>query len=189
MVEQPSDSARRLAALDALQKAEGKPVRGAPSSLRLHIRDNLASLVAARGRGVSWQQITDVMTAAGVRAPGGGRLTWRKVAVLFHAEQREKDPKRKRRALAAKREKRAKAPPVSMPALPQPAVAVAPPAPPSPQPEQPQAAGAPFATGDPALDRALNIPRGLTPLPPRDLEAGWRGVTKPTERKADDENG
>src|SRR5215211_4115057 len=50
MVEQPADQTRRLAALDQLEK-ESRGVRADPSSLRLYIRDNFASLVAARRRG------------------------------------------------------------------------------------------------------------------------------------------
>ena len=114
MGEQPADQTRRLAALDQLEK-ESRGVRADPSSLRLYIRDNFASVAAARRRGVSWPQIAGVLADAGVRAPDGSPLTWRKVAVLFHTERYERDPKRKRRAKRPK----AAAPPAA-PASPPP---------------------------------------------------------------------
>ena len=88
---------RRLAALDAL-RGEGKGVRADASSLRLYVRDNFASLLSARKRDVSWQQITDVMAAAGVRSPDGSDLTWRKVAIFFHTERNQKEKDRQRKA-------------------------------------------------------------------------------------------
>ena len=172
MPDQPGVQSRRLAALDALQK-QGKGVKADPSALRLYIRDNFASMLAARERGVSWQQIADVMVDAGVRAPDGSDLTWRKVAVLFHAERQGKGRK-KTRTMARK------------PAPPPPTGPPSPSPPRPPEPPEPKAAGAPFSTGDPALDRALNSVRTLTPLPARDLVDGWRGRTKPTKESKDD---
>lgn len=91
----PDPSPRRLPALDGLQRRP-RAARADTSDLRLYIRDNFASMLAARGRGASWQQITEVMAAAGVRAPDGSDLQWRKVAISFHMERYERD-KRKRR--------------------------------------------------------------------------------------------
>jgi hypothetical protein len=175
MADQPGDHSRRIAALDELQK-EGKGVRAHPSALRLYIRDNYPSLVAARDRGVSWQQIAEVMAAAGVRAPDGSPLTWRRLAVLFHAERYDKDPKRKRKA-ARRRATRREAG-VSTSALPD-APSAPPPVPPSP----------PVAAGDPDLARRLSGIRTLTPPPPRDLGAGWRGGPRTPKEKQDDGDG
>ena len=177
MSDQPGGQSRRLTALDGLQK-EGKGTRTDPSALRLHIRDNFPSVLAARARGVSWQQITEVMAAAGVRASDGSDLTWRKVATLFHTERYERNPKPKRRA-ARKRSTPAAA-----------AVPSSPPPPPEPSPEHPPTAAVPFSTGDAALDRALNSVRKLTPLPPMGtMDTQGRRSPKPRKEQDDGENG
>jgi hypothetical protein len=73
--------------------------RGAaePSEARLYIREHFNTLVAARGRGISWPQIADVLAQAGLTAADGSRLEWRTVNSLFHAERYSRGEKRKRR--------------------------------------------------------------------------------------------
>ena len=93
-----SDDGRRIPALDALEPAD----RADASEARRYVRANFDAMTAARGRGVSWQQITDTMTAAGARAENGDPLTWRQLKSLFHTERYARGGKRKRRSAKPK---------------------------------------------------------------------------------------
>lgn len=115
-----SDDSRRIPALAALEPAD----RADASEARRYIRANFDAMTAARGRGVSWGQITDAMTAAGVRAENGDPLTWRQLKSLFHTERYARGGKRKRRAAmpkAPRAEQPAPAPEPQAPAAPEPA--------------------------------------------------------------------
>ena len=114
MPDQSDQKARRIPELEALQPEDGG-ARGEVSSARLHVRENFDALVAARGRGVSWQQIVTTMNAAGVRSPDGSELDWRQVASLFHAERYARGGRRKRR-LATTRKPQPAATPEARPA-------------------------------------------------------------------------
>lgn len=118
-----SDDGRRIPALEALEPAD----RADASEARRHIRANFDAMTAARDRGVSWQQITDTMTAAGVRAENGDPLDWRQLKSLFHTERYARGGKRKRRAVKPK-------------ALRAEALSPEPPAPAGPEPPSPPAA-------------------------------------------------
>ena len=86
---------------DLLQPRPGA-AKAEPSEPRLHIRKHFDAMTAARGRGVSWQQITAAMAAAGVRGAGAAELGWRQVKSLYHAERYARGEKRKRRKPAPK---------------------------------------------------------------------------------------
>ena len=122
-----SDDSRRIPALEALEPAD----RADASEARRYIRANFDAMTAARGRGVSWQQITDTMTAAGVRAENGDPLTWRQLKSLFHTERYARGGKRTRRTA------KPKAPRAGQPA---PAPRPEPPAPAAPEPPSPPSA-------------------------------------------------
>lgn len=81
---------------DQLQPRPGA-AKAEPSKPRLHIREHFDAMTSARGRGVSWQQITAAMAASGVRGAGATGLGWRQVKSLYHAERYARGEKRKRR--------------------------------------------------------------------------------------------
>ena len=198
MVETKDEEDRRLPGLAELRPAAGGSASA--SEPRLYIRANFDEMTAARGRGVAWQQIAGLLDAAGVRGASGGALDWRQVKALFHAERyareeaakRAAGPTRKPRGRARRRRvavAEAPAPSPSSPSALGPLV-IAPekpeqPPPPAPTSPPPPAAGGPFATGDPALDRALNSVRKLTPLPPMGT-MDTQGRRKPAQEKQDD---
>jgi hypothetical protein len=192
--------------LEALQPSEAPAGRAVPSDLRLNIRDNFDAITAARGRGVSWATIAVAMTRAGVRGPGGVDVGWRALKSLFHAERYERERKAEGQEGKPKwrtgKDKRARqgkpatlGPLVITPEPPAPPESAAAPAPkpqkPAPQPPAPPSASeGPFATGDPALDRALNSVRKLTPLPPMGtMSTQGRRNAKPKGDSGDGEDG
>lgn len=67
------------------------------SDIRLRISEKFAEIEAARDRGVSWQQIADLMAADGVRGLDGKAPTQSTVRALFHAERYARGGKRKKR--------------------------------------------------------------------------------------------
>ena len=95
------------------------------SETRRHIREHFDAITAARGRQVTWPQITATMTGLGIRASDGSVLDWRLVKSFYHAERYARGGKPKRR-----KPKTAAAPLV---------------APPAPAPE-PTTTGAPATT-------------------------------------------
>jgi hypothetical protein len=84
---------------DLLEGLTPQANRGAaePSAARLYIREHFETLLAARGRGITWPQIADVLAKAGVAADDGARLEWRTVSGLFHSERYARGERRKRR--------------------------------------------------------------------------------------------
>lgn len=70
----------------------GQGRKAEPSAARAEIRRAFADIKAARERAVTWQQITDLLTAEGL--PG---LTADKVRALYHAERRIQGERVKRR--------------------------------------------------------------------------------------------
>lgn len=67
------------------------------SEPRRHIREHYAAITAARGRHVTWPQITATMTELGIRASDGSVLGWRLVKSFYHAERYARGGKPKRR--------------------------------------------------------------------------------------------
>jgi hypothetical protein len=80
-----------------LADLEPAPRRQAPSAARIRIRGAFEAITAARGRGVSWQQVAELMTADGVRAADGEPLTAGEVKALYHVEKYARGGTRKRR--------------------------------------------------------------------------------------------
>ena len=130
----------RLAVLQPKRTAAGAE----PSAMRLRIRETFPDLVAARERGVTWQQITEAMAEVGIRGYDDAPLDWRRVKTLFHAERYARGERRvKRRAPAAgaRRGRAGEAKQAPMPASPP----QQPPGPPTPAAEA--AAAPPPASG------------------------------------------
>lgn len=67
------------------------------SEPRRHIREHFDAITAARGRLVTWPQITATMTGLGIRASDGSVLDWRLVKSFYHAERYARGGKPKRR--------------------------------------------------------------------------------------------
>jgi hypothetical protein len=80
-----------------LADLEPAPRRQAPSAARIRIRGAFEAITAARGRGVSWQQVAELMTADGVRAADGAPLTAGEVKALYHVEKYARGGTRRRR--------------------------------------------------------------------------------------------
>lgn len=96
-----SDLPRIAAALGLRLAPRRIPELGARQpEIGLYVRENFDTLSAARGRGISWQEIVAAMTEIGVRGPGGTDLGWRQIASLFYAERYEKSGNRKRHKVA-----------------------------------------------------------------------------------------
>jgi hypothetical protein len=66
-----------------------------PARARVHAAFD--EIAAAKARGVTWQQLTDLLTADGVRGAEGETLTVDAVRSLFHAERYARGERRKRR--------------------------------------------------------------------------------------------
>jgi hypothetical protein len=83
---------------DALQALEPHSARvSEPSETRAYVRANFDTILAARERGVTWAQITKVLTDIGVKAPDGSPLQWRVLKSLYHAERYAMGGRPKRR--------------------------------------------------------------------------------------------
>ncbi len=82
------------ASLRALPAAKPKHE---PSPARVRIRETYDDITAARARGVSWQQIADLMTRDGIMGTDGKPMTATKVNSLYAAEKATRGERRKRR--------------------------------------------------------------------------------------------
>jgi hypothetical protein len=106
------------------------------SPARARIREAYTDITAARARGVSWQQIADLMTREGITGTDGKPITAAKVNSLYAAEKATRGERRKPRA----KKTTARAP-----------VGASPPIQPAATPQQPGDA-VPFDPGDGAPD-------------------------------------
>jgi hypothetical protein len=71
------------------RKSEQSPVRA-----RIHA--NFDEIAAAKERGVTWQQLTDLFTSEGIVGADGEPLTADAVRSLFHSERYARGERRKR---------------------------------------------------------------------------------------------
>ena len=123
----------RLASVKPASKGQG------PSPARSRIRDTFDAMTAARKRGVTWAQITELLTADGIRATDDAPLTVDEVRALFHAERQLRLSRQSPRKTPAKATA-APAPSPVRPEVPEPPPGtptrpeVVPPAPPPPAP-------------------------------------------------------
>jgi hypothetical protein len=70
------------------------------SAARLRIRETFDDITTVRARGVTWQQIADLMTADGILATNGEPLTAAKVNALYAIEKAARGGRRRRRTKA-----------------------------------------------------------------------------------------
>jgi hypothetical protein len=87
----------KLAAIFEAMEPRSERASTVPSETRAYIRANFDTIQAARQRGLTWPQITAVLTESGVKAPDGSPLQWRVLKSLFHAERYVIGGKRQRR--------------------------------------------------------------------------------------------
>ena len=157
---------------------------GQPSPLRIYMREHFETLMGIKtARGLSWSQMAAILAERGLAKANGSALDGNVVAVMAAHIRMERGPKPvpKRKGRARRRREtpvEPSAPPLHRPPEPVPGAA---------EPQGPLPEAAPFSTGDPALDRALNSVRKLTPLPPMGkMDTQGRRSLKPTQEKQDD---
>ena len=172
MTEDSDDLATRLANLTPAARQRDT------SAVRRKIRDTFKTIAAARDRGVTWAQITEVLAADGARTSDGTIPTQHEVRALYHLERYSQGGKRKRRKGSAPGAALPTGAPEATPAgIPEevqerPAEAFPPATPRSPvQPARP-AAVTPKPTkidADDAISRFLGKPKGtgvkMPPIP------------------------
>lgn len=166
------------------------------SPLRVYLRKNYDALIRIKAeRKLSWPQVAVILSERGLAKADGSKLDGNAVAVMAAHVRLERDPKPpKRRARARVRRGDAAEPPAPTPAPPAPrplpvtAEEANPPASPVPVTGSVPATESPFSTGDPALDRALNGVRTLTPPPPSG-GLGARGRRNTDASKEQDDGG
>ena len=179
--------------LKRLRAAASQAGTARQSPLYRWLRDNhreFARMLAEVGPRPNWPALAAELAALGLTDATGAspttkvaRQTWWKVSrAMAEAEAKAAKPRRPKNGLG---------PLTILPeaelataeAQPRGAVPAAPPPPPAPT-------EAVFATGDPAVDRALNRTGKLKPLPPMgNMDTHGRRSAKPTKGKQDDGEG
>ena len=172
MTEDSDDLAARLANLAPAAHQRDT------SAVRRKIRNTFETIAAARDRGVTWAQITEVLAADGARTSDGTVPTQHEVRALYHLERYSQGGKRKRRKgsapVAALPARAPEAAPAEIPEEVQdmPAEAFAPATPRSPvQPTRPAAVPPKPAKvdADDAISQFLGKPKGagvkMPPIP------------------------
>jgi hypothetical protein len=100
----------------SLRELPAAKPRHEQSPARVRIREAYSDITAARVRGVSWQQIADLMTRDGILGTDGEPITAAKVNSLYAAEKAARGERKRRAKKTPPRYPAGASPPLPLPA-------------------------------------------------------------------------